>query len=177
MIFTETKLAGAYIIEIEKHGDERGFFARLWCQNEFADHGLAMNWVQANLSLSEKSGTLRGLHYQVAPHQEAKLMRCIRGGIYDAIVDLRPDSPTYKQWVSVELTAENRKALYIPEGFAHGYQTLVNNTEVLYPVSQFYAPGAERGIRWNDPTFAIEWPTTETITLSDKDKSWPDFSL
>jgi dTDP-4-dehydrorhamnose 3,5-epimerase len=136
-----------------------------------------MNWVQANLSLSERRGTLRGLHYQVAPYQEAKLMRCVRGGIYDVIVDLRPESPTYKQWLSVELTADNRKALYIPEGFAHGYQTLADNTEVLYPVSQFYTPGAERGIRWNDPTFAIEWPTTETLILSEKDKCWPDFSL
>lgn len=176
MIFTETKLRGAYIIEIERLGDERGFFARAWCQKEFEARGLKANWVQANLAFSEKRGTLRGLHYQIAPYEEAKLMRCIRGAIYDVIVDLRPESRTYKQWFSVELTADNHKMLYVPEGFAHGYQTLVDNSETYYPVSQFYSPGFERGVRWDDPAFGIEWPYVEDMIISDKDRSWSDFS-
>jgi dTDP-4-dehydrorhamnose 3,5-epimerase len=175
MIFTETKLKDAFIIEIEKIGDERGFFARVWCQNEFEARGLNSRWVQANLAFSKKRGTLRGLHYQIAPYEEAKLMRCIRGAMYDVIVDLRQDSPTYKQWLGVELTEDNRRMLYVPEGFAHGYQTLVDDTEVFYPVSQFYTPGAERGMRWDDPAFAVEWPVTENLTVSEKDKSWPEY--
>jgi dTDP-4-dehydrorhamnose 3,5-epimerase len=175
MIFTETKLKDAFIIEIEKIGDERGFFARVWCQNEFEARGLNSCWVQANLAFSKKRGTLRGLHYQIAPYEEAKLMRCIRGAMYDVIVDLRQDSPTYKQWLGVELTEDNRRMLYVPEGFAHGYQTLVDDTEVFYPVSQFYTPGAERGMRWDDPAFAVEWPVTENLTVSEKDKSWPEY--
>jgi dTDP-4-dehydrorhamnose 3,5-epimerase len=176
MIFTETELKGAFIIEIERRGDERGFFARAWCQKEFEAHGLSPNWVQANLAFSKKRGTLRGLHYQIAPYEEAKLMRCIRGAIYDVIVDLRQESPTYKRWLGVELSADNRKMLYVPEGFAHGYQTLVDNSETYYPVSQFYSPGFERGARWDDPAFGVEWPITENLIISDKDKSWPDFS-
>jgi dTDP-4-dehydrorhamnose 3,5-epimerase len=176
MIFGTTKLQDAYIIDLQKHGDDRGFFARAWCENEFQEHGLRPEWVQANLAYSARKGTLRGLHYQAAPYGEAKLIRCIRGAIYDVIVDLRPDSPTYMGWLGMELSADNRRALYVPEGFAHGYQTLMDDTEVFYPVSQFYTPGAERGVRWNDPAFSIEWPLTEGLTLSEKDKNWPDFS-
>lgn len=175
MIFTETKLPGAFIIDIEKHQDDRGFFARAWCQNEFEAQGLNTHWVQANLGFSNKKGTIRGLHYQIAPHAEIKLIRCIRGAVYDVIVDLRPESPTYKQWLGVELTADNHKMFYIPEGFAHGYQALVDDAETFYQVSQFYAPGAEKGIRWNDSAFNIEWAITKNLILSEKDKSWPDY--
>ncbi|MCP4713364.1 MAG: dTDP-4-dehydrorhamnose 3,5-epimerase [Planctomycetes bacterium] len=176
MIFTETKLPGAFIIEIEKREDERGFFARAWCKNEFEAHGLNSDWVQANLGFSRTKGTLRGLHYQVAPYEEAKLMRCIRGAIYDVIIDLRPESPTYKQWLGVELSADNHKMLYIPAGFAHGYQALVDNTETFYQVSQFYTPGAEQGVRYNDSAFNINWPL-EVQVISDKDKNCPDYLL
>lgn len=174
MIFTETKLPGVFIIELEKRTDDRGFFTRAWCKKEFADQGINLDWVQANLAHTEKEGTLRGLHYQIAPYEEAKLMRCIRGAIYDVIVDLRPESPTYKHWLGVELTADNRKSLYIPEGFAHGYQSLRDDAEVFYLVSQFYTPGAEQGIRYNDPAFGIAWPLKVRV-ISDKDKSWPDY--
>ena len=176
MIFTETKLKGAFIIDIERREDERGFFARAWCQKEFEAHGLNTRWVQANLAFSKKKGTLRGLHFQVGPYEEIKLMRCIRGAIYDVILDLRSESPTYMQWLGVELTADNHKMLYVPEGFAHGYQSLADNTEGFYPVSQFYTPGSERGVRWNDPAFGIEWPMIKNMILSEKDKSWPDFT-
>jgi len=174
MIFTETRLKDAFIIEIEKREDERGFFARAWCKKEFEAHGLHLDLVQANLVFSNRRGTLRGMHYQVAPYGEAKLMRCIRGAIYDVIIDLRPESPTYKQWLGVELTADNHKMLYVPEYCAHGYQTLVDNTETFYPVSQFYSPGFERGVRWNDPAFGIEWPLNIQV-ISDKDANWPDY--
>jgi len=177
MIFTETELKDAFIIDIEKREDERGFFARAWCQMELEAHGLSSHWVQANLAFSKRKGTLRGLHYQIVPYEEAKLMRCIRGAIYDVIIDLRPESPTYKQWLGVELTADNHRMLYVPEGFAHGYQSLVDDTEAFYPVSQFHTPGSERGVRWDDPAFAIEWPVTKNLILSDKDKSWPDCLL
>jgi dTDP-4-dehydrorhamnose 3,5-epimerase len=175
MIFTETKLKGAFIVEIEKIGDARGFFARAWCEKELAAHDLHVHWVQANIAFSKQKGTLRGLHYQIAPYEEAKLMRCIRGAIYDVIVDLRPESPTYLQWLGVELTADNHKALYVPEGCAHGYQTLMDDTETFYPVSQFYAPGFERGVRWNDPAFGIQWLETDERMISAKDRSWPDY--
>jgi dTDP-4-dehydrorhamnose 3,5-epimerase len=176
MIFTETKLPGVFIIEIEKREDERGFFARAWCKKEFEAHGLNLDWVQANLAFSKRRGTLRGLHYQIAPYEEAKLMRCIRGAIYDVIIDLRPESPTYKRWLGVELTADNHKMLYVPEGFAHGYQTLMDNTETFYQASQFYSPESERGLRYDDPAFAIEWPIDVQV-ISDKDKSWSDYLL
>ena len=176
MIFVKTKFADAFVVELEKHEDERGFFARAWCDCEFAAHNLNAQWVQANLAYSKAKGTLRGLHYQVAPYQEAKLMRCIRGAIYDVILDVRPESPTFKQWLGVVLTADNHKALYVPQGFAHGYQTLTDDSEVFYPVSQFYTPGSERGIRWNDPTFAIQWPLTEGLVISEKDQNWPDYA-
>lgn len=174
MIFTETKLKGAYIVDLEKREDERGFFARGWCQNEFEAHGLAPRVVQANISYNKKRGTLRGMHYQIAPYEETKLVRCTRGALYDVIVDLRPTSPSYKQWFGVELTADNYKMLYVPEGFAHGFITLQDETEATYQVSQFYTPGSERGLRYNDPAFGIEWPA-EVQVISEKDKSWPDY--
>lgn len=168
MIFTETKLKGAYIIELKPMADERGFFARSWCQQEFEAHGLNPNLVQCNISFNKKKGILRGMHYQVAPHEEAKLVRCTKGAIYDVIIDLRPDSSTIKQWIAVELTAENYKMLYIPEGIAHGFQSLADNTEVFYQMSAFYYPECARGVRWDDPAFKIEWPENERI-ISEKD--------
>ncbi|HFQ94626.1 MAG TPA: dTDP-4-dehydrorhamnose 3,5-epimerase [Anaerolineae bacterium] len=175
MIFTETHLKDAFIIDLQKIEDERGFFARAYCQKEFAARNIKLNWAQANLAYSKKRGILRGLHFQKAPYAEAKLIRCIRGAMYDVIVDLRPDSPSYMQWLGVELTAENRRALFVPEGFAHGYLTLQDDTEAFYPTSQFYTPGAEGGVRWNDPAFAIEWPFTADLIISEKDQNWPDY--
>jgi dTDP-4-dehydrorhamnose 3,5-epimerase len=174
MIFRETKLQDAFIIEMEPIRDDRGFFARAWCQKEFEAHSLISNFVQANVTFSPKRGTLRGLHYQIAPHEEVKLVRCTRGAIYDVIIDLRPESPTCKQWLGTELTADNRKMIYIPGGFAHGYQILMDDTEVFYQVGQSYAPEYERGIRWDDPAFGIEWPIDVQV-ISDKDQSWPDY--
>ena len=174
MIFNRTKLEGAYIIEIEKHGDERGFFSRSWCNKELEDHGLNSKMVQANIGFSLKKGTLRGLHFQMPPYQEVKVVRCTMGAIFDVIVDLRPDSPTYKQWVSVELNSENRKMIYVPEGFAQGYVTLTDNTEMCYNTSQFYAPDFARGVRYDDPSFSIKLPIDVTV-ISKADKSWPDY--
>ena len=175
MLFTETKLPGAYVIELQKIEDDRGFFARVWCQREFAARGLNPNVVQCNMSFNPKKGILRGMHYQVAPYEETKLIRCINGAIYDVIIDLRPCSATYMQWFGLDLTADNRRMLFVPEGFAHGYQSLGDNSEVFYQVSQFYQPGAERGIRWNDPAFGIMWPEVDHRILSVKDQGWPDF--
>ena len=175
MIFTETPLAGAFVIALEPRDDDRGFFARAFCRNELAEHGLDSNVVQANLSYNHKRGTLRGMHMQKPPHGEDKMVRCVAGAIWDAIVDLRPDSPTFLQWFGVELSAANRLMLYVPKGFAHGYQTLTDGSEVLYMVTQFYAPGAERGLRWNDPAFGIPWPIEDPI-LSPKDADAPDFT-
>lgn len=174
MIFTETKLPGAYLLQLQKREDERGFFARSWCQQEFADHDLATCMVQGNVSYNKQAGTLRGLHYQAAPYGEVKLVRCTRGALYDVIVDLRAASPTYQQWLGVALTADNYQMLYVPAGFAHGFITLVPDTEATYQVSQVYTPGAERGLRYDDPTFAIAWPTPVQV-ISEKDKSWPNF--
>lgn len=157
MIFTETELKGAFIIEIDPHEDERGFFARSWCENEFKEHGLNPRLAQCNISFNKKRGTLRGMHYQAEPYPEAKLVRCTMGAIYDVIIDLRKDSPTFKRWAAVELTAQNRRALYVPEGFAHGFQTLEDNTEVFYQMSEFYHPECARGVRWDDPAFGVEW--------------------
>jgi dTDP-4-dehydrorhamnose 3,5-epimerase len=176
VIFLETHLPGAFVVELERRDDERGFFARAWCANEFAEHGLSTRLVQANLSFNARQGTLRGMHFQVESHAEAKLVRCTRGAIYDVIIDLRRDSRTYKRWFGVELDAENRRALYVPEGFAHGYQTLVPDTETFYQVSEFYAPNAERGVRWDDAAFGVEWPDPANAVLSDKDRNWPDFT-
>ena len=175
MIFEETKLKGAFIIKLEKLEDERGFFARAWCQKEFDEMGMNSRIVQANLSYNKKKGTLRGMHYQVSPHEEAKLVRCFRGAIYDVIVDLRLDSPTYKNWIGVELSAQNRQLLFVPEGFAHGFQTLEDHTDVFYQVSEFYTPGAERGARYNDPAFGIDWPLPVNV-ISEKDAGWADYS-
>ncbi|MDQ3796868.1 MAG: dTDP-4-dehydrorhamnose 3,5-epimerase [Pseudomonadota bacterium] len=176
MIFTETKLDGAFLIDIEERTDERGFFARSWCQKEFEQHGLVPRVVQANISFNHKKGTVRGMHYQASPYEETKLVRCTRGAIYDVIVDLRKGSPTYCQWISAELTADNRRMLFVPEGYAHGFQTLTDATEVCYQVSQFYTPGAERGARFNDPAFSIRWPLEVTV-ISEKDANWADFQI
>jgi dTDP-4-dehydrorhamnose 3,5-epimerase len=174
LIFTETKLKGAFIIEPERLEDERGFFARTWCEREAAAYGFTPRWVQTNISFNKKKGTLRGLHYQAAPYEEAKMVRCTMGMIYDVIVDLRADSQTFMQWFAVELTAENRKALFIPEGLAHGFLTLEDNTEVFYQMSEFYAPEYARGVRWNDPAFGIQWPA-EVQIISERDRQYPSF--
>ena len=174
MIFIETKLQGAFIVEPERLEDERGFFARTWCKREFAAQELDTKLVQCNVSFNKKRGTLRGMHHQVAPHEEAKLVRCTMGAIYDVIIDLRPDSSTFKDWVSIEITAENRKMIYIPEGFSHGFMTLKDNTEVFYQMSEFYDPECARGVRWNDPAFDIAWPEDVKV-ISEKDKEYPDF--
>jgi dTDP-4-dehydrorhamnose 3,5-epimerase len=176
MIFNETRIRNAFIIEIEKRADERGYFARAFCQKEMEAHGLNTVICQANIALSRQPGTLRGMHYQAAPYQEAKLVRCIAGAAFDAIIDLRPDSPSYKRWLGVELSSEKQNMIYVPEGCAHGYLTLAENTEIYYQVSQFYAPAAERGIRWNDPAFAIEWPVGADLIISEKDQNWPNWS-
>ncbi len=175
MKFHETPLNGACIIEMDKIEDERGFFARAWCQTEFLQHGIIPDLVQCNVSFNPKRNTLRGLHYQVKPHEEAKLVRCTQGAIYDVIVDLRPESPSFKRWFAVELTARNHRSLYIPGGCAHGFQTLVDNTEVFYQMSTVYCPEAARGLRWNDPLFQIEWPPCAARLVSDRDRNYPDF--
>jgi dTDP-4-dehydrorhamnose 3,5-epimerase len=175
MKFHPAKLKDSVIIEPERLEDERGFFARLWCEGEFKAHGLNSELVQINLSYNRRYGTLRGLHYQVSPYAEAKVVRCVRGAIYDVLVDLRPESPTYLQWLGVTLSAANRNMLYVPEGFAHGFQTLEDHTEVCYQVTQFYTPGAERGARWDDPAFGIAWPEVDDRVISAKDREWPPF--
>jgi dTDP-4-dehydrorhamnose 3,5-epimerase len=175
MIFTPTELEGAYLIDLEPREDERGFFARAWAEEEFAEHGLSTDVVQANIAFNRRTGTLRGMHFQRDPHAEVKVVRCTRGALYDVIVDLRPGSPTHTRWIGVELTADNRRALYVPEGFAHGYQTLADDTEAYYQVSAAYASHAEGGVRWNDPAFGIEWPAPEPPVMSDKDRAWPDY--
>ena len=175
MIFTKTNLAGAFVIAIERLEDERGFFARTFCQNEFREHGLNPNLAQCNISYNKTKGTLRGMHFQVTPHQEAKLVRCTQGAIRDVIVDVRPDSPTYLNHFSVELTADAHKALYVPEGFAHGFLTLEPDTNVFYQMSEIYAPGFGRRFRWNDPAFGIAWGG-EVEVISERDANYPDYS-
>jgi len=172
MIFRETSLPGVWVIEPERLGDERGFFARTWCRREFEARGLNPDAVQCNVSWNARRGSVRGLHYQAPPHAEAKLVRCTRGAIWDVAVDLRPESATFKRWTAVELTADNRLALYVPEGCAHGFQTLADDTEVFYQMSAFHQPSAERGVRWDDPALAIPWPIA-TITLSERDRALP----
>jgi len=172
MIFTSTKLAGAFIIDLEEKPDSRGFFARTFCADEFIAHGLKPTVAQCNLSFNHKKGTLRGMHYQTLPAAETKLIRCTQGAIYDVIVDMRPESPTYLSHIGVELTAQNRRALYVPEMFAHGYQALTDGAEVVYQVGEFYTPGYERGLRYDDPILGIYWPLTAT-EMSDKDQNWP----
>lgn len=176
MIFTETPLKGAYLIEINKIGDDRGFFGRSWCQKEMEEAGLNSKIVQINTSVSKDRGTLRGLHFQVAPYQECKMIRCTRGAIFDMIVDIRPESATFLKWHGVELTEGNHKALYSPEGFAQGFITLMDDTEITYSATEFYVPGMDRGVRYNDPQIGIELPL-EPIVLADKDASWPDFTV
>lgn len=171
----ETKLKGAFVIEPERFDDERGFFARSFSEKEFESHGINTRMAECNISFSKKRHTIRGMHFQLAPFAQAKLVRCTMGAIYDVIIDLRPESPTFKQWIGEELTADNRRLLYVPAGFAHGFQTLADDTEVFYQVSNFYAPGNEGGVRWNDPSFGIEWRGTEDIVINARDQSYPDF--
>lgn len=174
MLFQPTSLAGAYLLDLQKVEDERGFFARSWCVQEFAEHGLDTRLVQCNISFNKQRGTVRGLHYQMPPFAETKVVRCSRGAIYDVIVDLRPESPTFLQWLGVTLSAENRTMFYVPQGFAHGFQTLADNTEVCYQMSEFYAPAYARGLRWDDPQVKVQWPLAITV-MSMKDQCYPDF--
>lgn len=174
MIFTETKLKGAYLIDIEPIADERGFFARSWCRREFEEHGLNPDFVQCNISFNKQKGTLRGMHYQTAPHHEAKIVRCTRGSLFDVIIDLRKDSETFKEWLGVELSADNRRMIYIPVGFAHGFQTQEDKTEVFYQMSEFYYSECAGGLRWDDPAFKINWPDGERI-ISNRDRSFTDY--
>ena len=171
MIFKETHLKGAFLLDIERREDNRGFFARAFCQKEFADHGLKPVIAQANVAFNKKKGTLRGMHFQLPPAAETKLVRCTRGAILDIIVDLRPESPTYLDHVAVELTADNHRALYVPERFAHGYQVLEDVTETSYQVGEFYTPGSEGGLRYDDPRLRLQWPLSVT-EISEKDGSW-----
>jgi len=173
MIFTETKLSGAYVVDPQFNKDERGFFARSFCRNEFESHGLSPSVAQCNISFNARRGTLRGMHYQW-PKGEAKLVRCTRGRIYDVIIDLRPESSTFRKYFGLELTGENRRMLYIPAGFAHGFLTLEDEAEVFYQMSEFYIPEQSRGVRWNDPAFGIDWPGPVQV-ISDRDNNYPDF--
>lgn len=172
MIFRETKLKGAFVIDVEPIEDERGLFARSWCHKEFSAQGLNSKLVQCNISFNKKKGTLRGMHYQKPPHEEVKLVRCTMGALFDVIIDLRPDSPTYQQWVGEELTAQNRKMLYIPEDFAHGFLTLEDNTEVFYQMSAFYDSASATGVRWDHPAFKIDWPI-RIKHICERDKNLP----
>jgi dTDP-4-dehydrorhamnose 3,5-epimerase len=173
VIFTATELAGAFLIDLERNEDERGFFARSWCQEEVLAHGLNPRLVQCDISFNWRRGTTRGMHYQVQPHAESKLVRCTMGAIYDVILDLRPASATLGRWLATALTAENRRALYVPEGVAHGFQTVCDETEVFYQMSEFHHPECARGVRWDDPAFAIEWPPVEERIISERDCSFP----
>jgi dTDP-4-dehydrorhamnose 3,5-epimerase len=175
IVFNETKLSDAFIIEPERFDDARGFFARSFSQKEFEAHRLNSRLVECNISFNVRRHTVRGMHFQRPPHAQAKLVRCTAGAIYDVMIDLRPQSASYGEWIGVELTAENRRMLYVPEGFAHGFQTLTDNSEVFYQVSDFYAPGSADGVRWNDPAFRIEWPETERVVINERDRSYPDF--
>ena len=174
MKFIKTDLKGAYIIELEASEDERGYFARTFCRSEFADHGLNYEVAQCSISYNARRGTLRGMHYQVEPHREVKLVHCVGGSLYDVIVDLRPESDTYCRWIGVELSPLKRRLIYVPEGFAHGFQTLEDNTTVYYQISEFYAPQSARGVRWDDPAFGIKWPLSDPI-ISEKDRLMPDY--
>ena len=174
MKFNPTPLRGAYTIELEKRGDERGFFARVFCENEFGKAKLNSKFVQVNDTLSEKRGTLRGMHYQLPPKAEVKIVRCVRGALWDVILDLRPDSPTFGKWFGAELSADNRLMMYVPRGFAHSMLTFTDDAEVIYLMGEFYSPEHERGVRWNDPKFKIAWPF-DPIEISPKDAKWPDF--
>jgi dTDP-4-dehydrorhamnose 3,5-epimerase len=174
LIFTPTHLEGAYVIDVERHGDERGFLARTFCEDEFAEHGAPMRIVQSSTIHSPRRATLRGLHFQEAPHSEIKLVRCTRGSIFLVMVDLRDDSSTRDQWLGVELSSDNGRMAYVPEGFAQGYQTLEDDTEVHYQMSHRYVPEAARGVRWDDPAFGVEWPAADDRIISERDRAWPD---
>jgi len=174
VIFCEAKIAGVFEVRPEPHHDERGFFARTWCQHEFEAHGLNSRLVQCSISFNARKGTLRGMHFQAGEHAEAKLIRCTMGAVYDVVLDTREGSPTFKQWVAVTLTAENRKMIYIPEGCAHGFLTLEDSTEVFYQMSEFYEAASGRGFRWDDPAFKISWPAKVEV-ISERDRSYPDF--
>ncbi|MGO8756747.1 MAG: dTDP-4-dehydrorhamnose 3,5-epimerase [Terracidiphilus sp.] len=176
MKFNQTALKGAYVIELEKLADDRGYFARAWCQHEFLDHGLDVVLVQCSISYNAKAGTLRGMHYQDPPYAETKLVRCTCGAVYDVIVDLRPDSPTFLQWTGVELTPENGRMMYVPKGFAHGFQSLAPESMLFYQISEFYAREYSRGVRWNDPLLKIEWPL-EVGAISPRDQEWQDINV
>jgi dTDP-4-dehydrorhamnose 3,5-epimerase len=176
MIFTPAGLEDAYLIDVERHEDERGFLARTFCEQEFAKHGFPMRIVQSSTIHSPRRHTLRGLHYQEAPHCEIKLVRCTRGSIFLVMVDLRPGSATRHEWLGVQLSARNGRLAYVPEGFAQGYQTLEDDTEVLYQMSHHYVPEAAGGVRWDDPSFAIDWPPAEARMISERDRAWPDYS-
>jgi dTDP-4-dehydrorhamnose 3,5-epimerase len=176
VIVRETRIPGVFVVEPELIADERGFFSRIFDVDEFSARGLETEFPQWSVSYNERPGTLRGMHFQREPHAEVKLVRCTRGSLYDVVVDLRPDSPTFRRWTAVDLSAENRLALYIPEGLAHGFQTLEPATEVTYAISERYEPSAAGGVRWDDPAFGIEWPKAERRVMSDKDRSWPDFT-
>ncbi len=178
MHFTESMLPGVWIVDVEPRGDARGFLARTFCAEEFAAHGLCTHWVQMSTVFNSLAGTLRGMHFQNAPHEEVKLVRCTAGRVYDAVVDLRPASPTFRRWTAVELSAQNRRMIYIPVGVAHGMQTLEPESELFYMMSAFYAPSAAAGVRWNDAAFAIEWPPAPAAgrVIAAKDQEWPDFA-
>jgi len=176
MVFTETKLKGAFVIELERFEDERGFFSLSWSEKEFARQGLESRLAEANVSFNHRKGTLRGMHYQQSPHGQVKLVRCTMGAVYDVIIDLRPASPTFKQWFGIELTAINRSSLYVPKDFAHGFQTLADDSEVFYQMSAPYVPGSGTGVRWNDPAFSIEWPSAERIIIA-RDREYADFNV
>ncbi len=173
MIFRPTELDGTFLIEPERLADERGFFARAWCRAELEERGLSGEIEQCNIALNERAGTLRGLHFQRRPHAETKIVRCTMGALYDVVVDLRPDSPSYLRWIGVELSSQNRLALYIPIGLAHGYQTLVDGTEAIYFHSTSHAPQSAGGVRWDDPAFGIDWPQADGRIMTDRDRSWP----
>jgi dTDP-4-dehydrorhamnose 3,5-epimerase len=175
MRFHELPVGGVFLVELERREDERGFFARAWCREEFTAHGIRCEWAQFNISYNRRRGTLRGLHYQEAPWCEPKLIRCTAGAIYDVIVDLRPGSPHYGRWSATELRAQNGQMLYVPEGFAHGFQTLTDDAEILYLMGQMYHPEAARGLRWNDPALGIVWPECERRIISARDRDFPDF--
>ena len=174
MRFVPTELPGVYVVEVEPKGDDRGLFARTYCRDEFAARGLCTDWAQCNVSFNTRAGTLRGMHWQAAPHEEVKLVRCTSGAAFDVVADLRPGSPTYGKWVAVEITATNRRAVYIPGGFAHGFQTLAAGTELFYQMSAFYVPEAARGVRWDDPALGIAWPPCESRVIAPRDLSFPD---
>jgi dTDP-4-dehydrorhamnose 3,5-epimerase len=176
MTFLETKLGGVFEVDLELNSDERGFFARSWCEREFANQGLDSKLVQCNISQNRRKNTLRGIHYQETPFAETKLVRCTAGAVYDVVLDLRRESPSFKQWFGVALSAENRKAIYIPEGCGHGFLTLTDDAEIMYQMSEFYHPEAARGVRWNDPSFQIQWPGNVAV-ISERDRTYPDFEV